>query len=66
MTDRTKLVLEGFIKLTNAEKEELIRQINDYNKKSSYGQESFKESVQKSLDSIVLGPLGSKCPCCGR
>jgi len=66
MTDRTKFVLQGFIQLTNDEKIELVNQINGYYKSNSLGQEHFCESIHKSINSIVLGPLGEKCPCCGR
>ena len=66
MTDRTRLVLEGFIKLTTEERSELIDQMNEFiNSKTLSEKQNFGKRVHKFITSFVLGPFGSKGPGCG-
>ncbi len=66
MTDKTKLVIEGYLNLSREEKEDFVKEINDYINGNHVSQENFSEGVRKSINSIVLGPTGGSCPCCGR
>lgn len=66
MTDKTKLVVEGYLNLSKEEKDEFAKEVNKYNNGNRVSQENFSESIRKSKNSIVLGPTGESCPCCGR
>lgn len=58
-TDKFKL---EFTKLTEIEKKELIKFINDYEAGSTIQKGNLSESLRKSL-----GPTdASKCGCCGK
>jgi len=58
------LVLHGFLSLTEAQKLELIKQINNYNDSSD--KSTFARDIGGKVKSIDLGPLSSGCKCCGR
>jgi hypothetical protein len=61
------LVLNGYLKLNDAEKKEFIKEISEYQKKSINEQRTFSENFQKSTDSFVLGPVSrGYCSTCGR
>ena len=65
MKENVAKVLNGFIKLTDQEKQELIEQVKEYYSSPF----STKERVQKSLNeshTINFGPAPSACPCCGK
>jgi hypothetical protein len=65
MNNNVLLVLQGFLNLTDSEKEELVKQINKYNQ--TYGKAEFKRDIGDKVKSVHLGPLGSgTCKCCGR
>ena len=58
-TDKFKL---EFTKLTDAEKEDFIRFINEYQRGTYQQKVTFSESLKRSL-----GPTDSaKCGCCGK
>ncbi|HHU37639.1 MAG TPA: hypothetical protein GXZ47_10510 [Treponema sp.] len=66
MTDRTRLVLEEFIKLTTEERSELVDQMNEFiDSKTLSEKQNSKGKVHKFINAVVLGPLGSKGPQCG-
>ena len=66
MSDKTIVVLNGYLKLTDEERQEFIDAVNNFHKKSYIGRVDFVENVQKS-QRMVLGPLSSTaCPCCGK
>jgi len=58
------LVLQGFMNLSEAEKAELIRQINSYN--NSNDKATFRRDIGDKVKSVDLGPLSGGCKCCGR
>lgn len=58
------LVLQGYLNLSEADKAELIRQLNNYN--SSNDKATFKRDIGGKVKSVDLGPLSSGCTCCGR
>lgn len=58
------LVLQGFMNLSEMEKAELIRQINNYN--NSNDKATFKRDIGDKVKSVDLGPLSGGCKCCGR
>ncbi|ELJ8538675.1 hypothetical protein RUK46_003483 [Vibrio cholerae] len=76
MNDSVKFVLNGFRKLSEAEKREFFELIKDFNKyphlterdiKDAIGIENLSESmaINKS-NNIVFGPSPSGCTCCGK
>lgn len=58
------LVLQGFLNLSEADKAELIKQLNDYQR--SNDKASFKREIGGRVKSVDLGPLSGGCKCCGR
>lgn len=65
MNKKVELVYKGFLTLSAAERDELIKAINTYIN-STYKERSDLEEVYKTRR-ITLGPLPSDtCPCCGR
>lgn len=66
MSRETNQVLAGFFRLSNAEQQEIFKQISEYMKQGQSLQKVLKEDfVRKS--GISLGPLSTGgCPCCGR
>ena len=66
MTNNSTLVFKGFLELTDEEREEVIDAINDFYKKDFSTKRNIQESLQEKTASIILGPTGGGCPCCGR
>jgi len=63
MSKTTEMVVAGYLKLTDAEKREFFKGIEEYQKRSEWERRQFWESITKAH----LGPLSSSaCPCCGR
>jgi L-asparaginase II len=65
MNERVRLVLNGFIQLSAADKNALIDDLNGYVKANESLQKSIREDVAKGTR-VTLGPVGTGCPCCGR
>jgi hypothetical protein len=65
MSDNVLLVLQGFLDLTDSEKAELIRQINQYNNQAT-DKAVFKKDIGDKVKSVDLGPLSKTCKLCGR
>lgn len=64
MDTQTDQVFRGFLGLTQTQKQELIKAINDYYKETVTVQKQLEERYLKRFD---LGPLSSNvCKCCGR
>jgi len=63
MTDNTRKVLNGFIELSDEEKQEFINELQKWSNLDFSERRRYNESIQKSVD---LGPLSSSCPCCGK
>jgi hypothetical protein len=65
MTQNIELVLKGFLSLSRTEKNEFIRELNLW--LSAGKTEKECQLILKSKQaSVVLGPTGSVCPCCGK
>lgn len=63
MTDRSKLLVKGFIALTESEQAEILKTLREY----STGSTIQKNTIQESVASVTTGPLGSgRCPLCGK
>jgi hypothetical protein len=66
MTDKGKLVLQGYFALPDNEKKEVEKVINDYNTAPyTEGKLSAKRAYSDS-NRITMGPVQTGCPCCGR
>ncbi len=58
------LVLQGFLNLSEDQKAELIRQINQYY--NTDDKATFRRDIGGKVKSVDLGPLSGGCKCCGR
>lgn len=66
MTEAGKKVLAGFVRLSDADRSEVVTQMNEFiNATLDQKRRELKESFCKSAG-VILGPVGSCCPCCGR
>lgn len=70
MTDRSQLVLNGFLQLSDAEKAEVVREINRYYNGDSSDRATFAQENLKATKRL-LGPTGTGssdgvCSCCLR
>ncbi len=72
MSDKAKLVLAVWSSLTDAERDEAVKLLNEYQngdekRRKELALESINEAstVRKSL-SMNFGPLGGGCPYCGK
>jgi hypothetical protein len=63
MNENVYKVLNGFMKLSDAEKTLFIDELNKYQRASSLEKQTLKENVR--LKSSV-GPKNTICTCCGR
>lgn len=61
MTDDGKRVVKGFAKLSRSDKKEVYEEIKQY----MDGSVTLQERIDKRW-SIDAGPIGGRCPCCGR
>lgn len=67
MSQSTDFVTAGFMKLSESEQQEVIRQINNYLEQGSVMKKSLTESFESRVRAAVLGPKNpGGCPCCGR
>ncbi|GHT13492.1 hypothetical protein FACS1894170_09530 [Planctomycetales bacterium] len=69
MTQNVELVLEGFLNLSDLEKHEFIEVLNTLRSDKKEQGKKFaacKRILNQKQASVVLGPLGQTCPCCGR
>jgi hypothetical protein len=65
VTTNVELVFNGFCKLSDSEKKDVIDAIIDYQKADIKGRRAIVEGSEKRAR-IQLGPVGTLCPCCGR
>lgn len=63
MNENVYKVLNGFMKLSDAEKSLFIDELNKYQRANSIEKQTLRESVR--LKSSV-GPKNTICTCCGR
>jgi hypothetical protein len=66
MTNNTTVVLNGFMKLTAAEKQELIEAINGFYQKNDLQKGMMNESLSAETRKILGPTSGNVCRCCGR
>lgn len=64
MTPNTALVLDGFLRLSESEKKEVIAEVEQYVQYPHSTTKSLSESIRR----VDLGPvlLTNRCPCCNR
>lgn len=60
MTRNSELVFDGWLRLTENEKKEVLEEINKF---QNLGYLEKRTIIERK---IVTGPIGSICPCCGR
>lgn len=65
MRDDAKVVLAGYTKLLYEDRKAVREEIEKFEHAEPTERRSIQESFEEKA-SIVLGPVGSKCPCCGR
>jgi len=66
MTDRAKLVLAGFVKLSSDDQAEVIDELNRYIQARGTIKKSIQEGFEREAGRVCLGPVTQGCPCCGR
>ena len=64
MNKKIAYVLKGYTVLTESEKNELIKYINDI-KSGGFKSRSINEDMDKVLG-VTFGPAPNSCSCCGR
>ena len=65
MTENTRKVFNGWVNLTQDEKNELATLINDYEKATP--DEKRRMQVNRSVKAVETGPYSTvSCVCCGR
>ncbi len=66
MTNNATLVLNGFLKLTETEKQEVLTEIGNYQRKDYFEKGRMNEDLNERTKRI-MGPINSgTCPACGR
>lgn len=65
MTDAGRKVLAGFARLATADRDEVIQRMNEFLNAGQTGKKDLCAAFEKSAG-VVMGPIGSGCPCCGR
>ncbi|HUX59546.1 MAG TPA: hypothetical protein VMV77_21415 [Bacteroidales bacterium] len=66
MTNKVKIVLKGFVELTDVEKKEFLDEIKKYLDKNTIEKGIMNESLGDDVKRI-LGPTSTNhCPCCGK
>jgi hypothetical protein len=68
MNKKAAHVLQGFLSLSDDDKKEVIKQIEEYKKYPYTTKEIIQKSINESFESnsISLGPSPNSCPCCGK
>lgn len=67
MNDKTKFVFNGWLALSESEREELAEAIRQYQAGSLSKKSSLNESTRDSVMKMQTGPHGRTiCACCGR
>lgn len=66
MTNKVKIVVKGFIELSDTEKKDFIDEIKKYIGKNIHEQIKLRKSFSGDVKRI-LGPTSmDNCPCCGK
>jgi len=58
-------VFRGYTRLTNSQQNEVVELINDFSRRVTEQKTAVRKSFE-NVPGVVLGPVGSGCPCCGR
>jgi len=70
MTDNVKKVMAGYLALTAAEQSEFIDELNEFNKEPPEKKRMIKKGLYESLgrnaERVLMGPVSTGCPCCGK
>ena len=66
MTKKPEIVFNGYLKLTTAERSELVKAINEYVESGTEKQASVMAENFSHVAKMDIGPMGGSCPCCGR
>ena len=64
MTTKQNVILKILIELTEAERREIIKELQNFETKTFSEQKWLNESLNKSFRS--LGPISGSCPYCGK
>jgi len=66
MNDKTGKVFNGWLGLTSEERRDFQNAIRDFIDATDSRKTEIRESLRKSATKMETGPLGGRCPCCGR
>jgi len=67
MTRDAEIVLAGLVKLSEVDQKELAEAIERFRRSDRTAQKSIGEAWEKrGRDRVLMGPVSSGCPCCGR
>lgn len=65
-SDEVESVLNGFIHLSDEEREEFLERISEYQETVIVRKREIAENVEKRVNQVYAGPTPTACPCCGR
>lgn len=66
MNHKTERVFNGWLALSEAEREEFKKAKKEYKEATLAKQQQLRESSRDRVVKMQTGPLGQGCPCCGR
>ncbi len=66
MDEKVALVLNGFLTLSDPQKQQLIGLLDEFRTGTDFTKRQLRESVSASVTKMQTGPHGGGCPCCGR
>jgi hypothetical protein len=66
MNDKTKRVFNGWLALSDAERDEFKKARKEYKEATPTKQQQLRESSRDQIQKMQTGPLSQGCPCCGR
>ena len=65
MNNKTKIVFNGWLQLSQAERQQFQIGVQDFNTGTQEKKVELTEST-RGVMKMETGPLGHGCPCCGR
>ncbi len=66
LRDAGMLVFNGWLRLNADDQLAVLQSISEYQDRDLHGKILRKATILEKSGSIVSGPIGSRCPCCGR
>ncbi len=66
MDNKVAQVLQGYLQLTESQKSEFQKSLQEFSQGGEFTKRVFRESVNASVTKMQTGPHGGSCPCCGR